>query len=523
MLFVLAGPSYVGKKTAISHFVKLYSFSSIIPYTTKYKNPAETDGIQYHFVNKNFFDQHDGDFIFDKPFNCDNRQDGDIYAYNKEHLRTAIKSYSNFIIHASVNNAIKICDEFKEENSKELYIIFLDYNTQLTEDFFRNKIGRQVAEEVFQKRFYHAQKERSTYRSNKKKFDEYLKADDPYDMVNQIENFVLPKLEVMPTMPDKIPGPLSGEDILYMSFRRRMDNLIVKIGNKKLDENHLKEILSGCGLHITLNSSIRKTKKMTWNNYVDMAAKEKDITTKLTDLYPETDISTGYVLAPNEMILCTSNEYVEVPIDVYAIASSRFSYSQLGLTIELATSIIQAGHKGQIHFQIMNNTKNYICIYPNIAIAQLVFFRTIHPSMRAYSDYEQSHQYDKNTTPPPLSKFRNMNSALDDAGTYVKNTAKPFLEKTKKVIMNKILPFVVLGVILLAVVFAGCAYLIPEETLTKLAPILDGMKIDIDISLPELFLLFIGLEIFHEFLLLLWKGIMYLLRKIKLHMIVNKK
>ena len=35
MLFVLVGPSYVGKKTGISHFVKLYSFSSIIPYTTK--------------------------------------------------------------------------------------------------------------------------------------------------------------------------------------------------------------------------------------------------------------------------------------------------------------------------------------------------------------------------------------------------------------------------------------------------------------------------------------------------------
>ena len=35
MLFVLSGPSYVGKKTALSHFMKLYSFSSIIPYTTK--------------------------------------------------------------------------------------------------------------------------------------------------------------------------------------------------------------------------------------------------------------------------------------------------------------------------------------------------------------------------------------------------------------------------------------------------------------------------------------------------------
>lgn len=47
MLFVIAGPSYVGKKTAIAHFMKLYSFSSIIPYTTKpvSHQAGETEGI----------------------------------------------------------------------------------------------------------------------------------------------------------------------------------------------------------------------------------------------------------------------------------------------------------------------------------------------------------------------------------------------------------------------------------------------------------------------------------------------
>lgn len=314
------------------------------------RKPEETGGIQYHFVNDAFFAEHGDDFILDKPFDCFERQDGDIYAYNKEHLRTAIKSYSNFIIHASVNNAIKISNEFKTENSSEIYIIFLDYNTPLTEEFFINIIRRPISEEDFYKRFYHAQKEHEIYRKNKGKFDRIFKADDPYDIVNQIEEFVLPKLEVMPTMPDKIPGPLSGEDNLYVAFRRRADNLIVKKDNGDLREEQLKEILSGCGLRITLNSKIRKTKRLCWKNYIDMVAKEQDISTKLIDLYPETLITSGYVLAPNEMIMCISNEHIETPIDVYAIASSRFSYSQLGLTIELATSVIHAGHKGQIHF-----------------------------------------------------------------------------------------------------------------------------------------------------------------------------
>lgn len=523
MLFVLAGPSYVGKKTAISHFVKLYSFSSIVPYTTKTKTPEETDGIQYHFVARAFFDTHADDFIFDKPFDCSERRDDDIYGYNKEHLKTAIMSYSNFIIHASVNNAIKIAKEFKSENSNELFIIFLDYASQLNEEFFKSKVKRQITDDVLNKRFLHAQKERRTYNDNKKHFDTCLNADDPYDIVIRIEDYILPLLQVMPTVPDKIPGPLSGEDIIRMAFRRRTDKLLVKIKNKPLIEPELKSLLSGCGLHITLNSSIRKTRKNSWNNYIDMAANEQDITKKLIYLYPETSISEGYVLAPHEMILCTSNEYLEIPVDVYAIASSRFSYSQLGLTIELGTSIIQAGHKGQIHFQIMNNTENYVCIYPNIAIAQLVFFRTIHPSVRAYSDYEDSHQYDKKTIPPPLSKFRDRNSALDSVTRSVKNTSIPFMEKAKKILVNKILPYFAVGLFLMAIVYAGFAHLLPEETITKLKPLLEDIKIEVDISLFELLLLVICLEVFHELVHALWKGIMHLCRKIKLYTISRKE
>ena len=43
MLFVLAGPSYVGKKTALFHFMTLYSFQGITPYTTKKLNVQQRE------------------------------------------------------------------------------------------------------------------------------------------------------------------------------------------------------------------------------------------------------------------------------------------------------------------------------------------------------------------------------------------------------------------------------------------------------------------------------------------------
>ena len=219
MLFVLSGPSYVGKKTALSHFMKLYSFSSIIPYTTKplKRQSGEIEGIKYHFVEQENATDIDNDaFIHDCPFNYKEIKDRVIYAYKKSDIEQAINSYSNFIIHASVMNAINISKEYREKNKNHLYIIFLDYSEALTEDFFRNKFKRMDAqyqnssepekefdEEQFQRRFGHAKKERSTYSKNVKYFDTEIKGDQPYSICSSLEDYILPKLMVMPTSPDR--------------------------------------------------------------------------------------------------------------------------------------------------------------------------------------------------------------------------------------------------------------------------------------------------------------------------------
>ena len=87
MLFVLSGPSYVGKKTAIAHFMKLYSFSSIIPYTTKpiEHRIGETEGIQYHYVEEaSRKDIENEAYIYDEPFNFDEYRERTLYSYKKK-------------------------------------------------------------------------------------------------------------------------------------------------------------------------------------------------------------------------------------------------------------------------------------------------------------------------------------------------------------------------------------------------------------------------------------------------------
>ena len=465
MLFVLSGPSYVGKKTALSHFMKLYSFSSILPYTTKplKRQCGEIEGIKYHFVDpENATDIDNDDFIHDCPFDYKGDRDSVIYAYKKSDILQAINSYSNFIIHASVGNAVNIAKEYRTKYEKHLFIIFLDYSAALTEDFFRNKFKKmdsqyqnsiepekQFDEEQFQRRYRHAKKERSGYSHNSKYFDKEIKGDQPYAICASLEDYILPKLMVMPTSPDRIPGPLSDDDIMYMIEKRQRDKLFIKVNGNTFSLEESRKKLSGCTIQLSLSDKIRIIKKPVIHNYIDMAEDEQQLKVKLSMIYQEKNISLGYILKPDETILCSSIESITMPHDVYALVSSKFSYTQLGLSIELGTSVIQAGHEGKIHFQIKNNTKNSICIYPGIQVAQLLLYRTVQPSSEKYCDEKGTHAYDIESI-SPISKFEENNAELKNIEKRAPNFFKSIAESFK----NRIIQAIVGAIFLFGTIFS---------------------------------------------------------------------
>lgn len=493
MLFVLAGPSYVGKKTALSHFMKLYSFSSIIPYTTKpvKRQSGEVEGIKYHYVDQDNATDIDNDaFIHDRPFRYKNNDDQIIYAYKKSDIEQAINSYSNFIIHASVGNAINISKEYRAKNKGHLYIIFLDYSEALTEEFFRKRFIKMdsqyqngsdpennIDEEQFRRRFAHAKKERSVYSKNTKYFDEEIKGDQPYSICSSLENYILPKLMVMPTSPDRIPGPLSDDDIMYMIEKRLKDKLLIKHKENTLSASESKKILSGCAIQLSLSSTIRIIKRPLINNYIDMAQDECLLDSKLSGIYKEKNISLGYVLKPDETILCSSVESITMPHDIYGLVSSKFSYTQLGLSIELGTSVIQPGHEGKIHFQIKNNTANSICIYPEIQVAQLLLFRTVQPSSAKYCDKTGTHAYDKESV-SPISKFRDDNKELANA----KKPGKNFIKSVAGAFRNQMVEAIV-GILFTCGIIVTVATKAEAFLKTYIIPIFNSSPILIKVML----------------------------------------
>lgn len=513
MLFVIAGPSYVGKKTAIAHFMKLYSFSSIIPYTTKpvSHQAGETEGIQYHYVNEaSRRDIENEEFIYDEPFCYGEYNEHTLYAYKKSDIENAIESYNNFIIHASVGNVKKIYSTYKQQHDQktnigkeqyndQLYLIFLDFESELTEQFFMKKqpVSYLSKEEInnrksgklsnitnvlelaanvistgtydYNRRYSHAKKEIEFYHKNSSVFDVCIKSDKAYDICRKLEKYILPKLQVMPTSPDRIPGPLSDMDIIYMSSKRKNDPLQVKDGNEILESDKLLDRLCGCGLHITLSETIRVIKKKRFGQILDMSMDETDLSVLMAKMYPETKMSKGYILKPNEVILCSSRESIKLPHDVYAIVSSKFSYTQLGLTIDLSTSVIQSGHEGKVHFQIKNDSSNYICIYPGIEVAQLLFYRTIQPAITVYGGQGTSgHSYDKFNV-SPISDFRKGNDVLNQA----KKPKTGFLNTISVQLNDKIIDYIV-GSLL---VIIACLFWKPKlsETITNyIIPLFEG-------------------------------------------------
>lgn len=535
MLFVIAGPSYVGKKTTIAHFMKLYSFSSVIPYTTKpdTHRVGETEGIQYHYVEEDFKnDIVNEDFIYDAPFRDENYKEETLYAYKKSDLENAIESYSNFIIHASVGNVEKMHAVFSQYHRKgdgqtknwmqQVYFIFLDFDSTLTEDFFRkrqpdNGAGLQnaggggsgadsggapqggdarnenaVGSFDFNRRFTHAQKEEQFYNEHPEIFDKKITSDKQYILCEKLEDYILPKLRVMPTSPDKIPGPLSNLDVLYMCEKRKKDPLVVYVDGAKADTSQVEKMLCGCGMHLSLSKHIRKIRCGAVGKFIDMANEPAEIEMMLDKLYPGETISKGYTLRPNEMVLCSSNESLKLPHDVYAVVASKFSYTQLGLSIELSTSVIQSGHNGNIHFQIKNNTDNFICIYPDIEVAQLLFFRTIQPSNKTYFE-DSNHAYDR-AGYAPISKFRENNNVLDNAKKPKKSLVKEILVVLKEKSITKLagLFFIIIVCILYADKFIELANKCITPVQANLKPTLLVVLFAVVCCLLNFFILILG-------------------------------
>ena len=135
---------------------------------------------------------------------------------------------------------------------------------------------------------------------------------------------------------------------------------------------------------------------------------EKSRTSTYNDLFESHVMSQaeGMVLQPNEIALCSSLEDFSLGNNVIAFITSKYSFSQLGLSISLNQSILQPSHKGRVMLQLRNNLTYPIVIYPYVQVAQCFFFRTISSSScQSSQDDMFSMRYESSNAFKALSKM----------------------------------------------------------------------------------------------------------------------
>jgi len=96
-----------------------------------------------------------------------------------------------------------------------------------------------------------------------------------------------------------------------------------------------------------------------------------------------------YVLRPNEFVLGTTKESINLPNSISAYVEGRSSVGRLGLQVQNA-SFIDAGFRGEITLELHNQSGKVISLVPGVRVCQIVFFKhtkaTEHPYRGKYDN-----------------------------------------------------------------------------------------------------------------------------------------
>lgn len=91
----------------------------------------------------------------------------------------------------------------------------------------------------------------------------------------------------------------------------------------------------------------------------------------------------GLILEPQQFVLATTRERVNMPGDLSAFVQGRSSIGRVGLTVQNA-GFVDPGFTGHITLELVNESMMPIVITEGYPVAQLVFFETL-PVEHAYS------------------------------------------------------------------------------------------------------------------------------------------
>lgn len=105
-----------------------------------------------------------------------------------------------------------------------------------------------------------------------------------------------------------------------------------------------------------------------------------------------------YLLHPHQLILCSTQEYVDIPYDIQGQVHGKSSLGRLGLLIHVTAGFIDPGFKGKITLEMYNLNNRSILLRAGKSICQLSMtqlscpaeFPYGHPNLRShYQDQKE--------------------------------------------------------------------------------------------------------------------------------------
>jgi len=119
--------------------------------------------------------------------------------------------------------------------------------------------------------------------------------------------------------------------------------------------------------------------------------------------------SDTYILLPNQFVLATTMEYVELPNDLTAFVEGRSSLGRMGLFIQNA-GWVDPGFKGEITLELYNANRCAIELKSGRRVGQLVFAKMDFAALNPYNGKYQGQKgatgskvyLDKENIPKPV-------------------------------------------------------------------------------------------------------------------------
>ena len=152
-----------------------------------------------------------------------------------------------------------------------------------------------------------------------------------------------------------------------------------RIYKDKIVQPFIEDNLQPCSLDLTLDDKL----------LIPTVGKEYDIDDEIKTFKVGIE---DHAIEPGEFVLANTKEWVEIPNDIAGEVAGRSTMARMGLEVHLTAGWIDAGFKGNITLEIVNNSGNTIQLKEGARIAQLILHKL---SSKVENEYNGKYQNSK--------------------------------------------------------------------------------------------------------------------------------